>query len=166
VRPSNTDDTKRLQKLISDGQYDALKVLLGETPSLATVRSSDGRGPLFWAHEYSQQKMVSLLILNGADATATDKDGRAPGRLCGMGFVNFEIRIIRRSYRKQKKLSEKIGGGVFMKTLIKQHGGCVFQRNQQMLRCLILPHGTAAQRLNRSLSMWFNTTNDEQIQMQ
>jgi hypothetical protein len=75
----DTDDTTKLWKLISGGQYDALKLLLEETPSLATVRSSDGRGPLFWAHEYSQKKMASLLAFNGADATATDKDGRTPG---------------------------------------------------------------------------------------
>ena len=32
-------------------------------------------GPLFWAYEYTQPRMVSLLSIKGADTNAKDKHG-------------------------------------------------------------------------------------------
>ena len=53
--------------MFHNANYDGLKTLLDENPSFAKVRSADGRGPLFWAYEYSQPRMASLLSFKGAE---------------------------------------------------------------------------------------------------
>ena len=83
----DTAMTTRLWKLISGAKYEQLKELLDEDPKIAKTRAADGRGPLFWAHEYSQMKMVSLLVLKGADSKAKDKDGRTPGDIADSSDV-------------------------------------------------------------------------------
>lgn len=83
----DTATTTNLWKLISSGNYDGLKKLLDENPSFAKVRSADGRGPLFWAYEYSQPRMTSLLSLKGADTKAKDKYGKTPSGIADTSDV-------------------------------------------------------------------------------
>ena len=51
-----------------------------QTPVLAkaTVRSKDGRGPLWWAYEFGRNDMIALLINHGAKTDEPDKDGVLP----------------------------------------------------------------------------------------
>jgi len=52
VEWANTEQTTNLWRVCSLKDIYTLKLLVEEDPSLVTVRSEDGRGPLFWAHEY------------------------------------------------------------------------------------------------------------------
>ena len=83
----DTDTTTKLWKLISSANYDGLKTLLDDNPSFAKVRSADGRGPLFWAYEYSQPRMASLLSFKGADTKAKDKHGKTPNGIADTSDV-------------------------------------------------------------------------------
>ena len=74
----DSDATTQLWQIISDGKTSALKSLLEQEPRAALLRASDGRGPLFWAHEYGQTKMVDLLVKAGADPEARGKNKKKP----------------------------------------------------------------------------------------
>jgi len=43
--------------------------MLIENPELAHIRSKDGRGPIWWAHEYGRTKFVKLLTKLGVSST-------------------------------------------------------------------------------------------------
>ena len=53
------------------------------------VRSSDGRGPLWWAYEYGHREIVDLLVSAGADESARDATGMLPNELytAGAGYA-------------------------------------------------------------------------------
>jgi dolichyl-diphosphooligosaccharide--protein glycosyltransferase len=67
-----------LWNLISKGQLDRLKQLLDESPAMAHLRSEDGRGPMWWAHEYGKDDVVALLRSHGVSEDRKDKDGVTP----------------------------------------------------------------------------------------
>lgn len=71
----DTDDTTRMWNLISQKRNKELKAWIDEDPDIVHIRSSDGKGPLFWAYEYGNKKLVSLLKKRGIDATSTDSSG-------------------------------------------------------------------------------------------
>eukprot|EP00499_Haloplacidia_sp_CaronLabIsolate_P007005 CAMPEP_0196779682 /NCGR_PEP_ID=MMETSP1104-20130614/6526_1 /TAXON_ID=33652 /ORGANISM="Cafeteria sp., Strain Caron Lab Isolate" /LENGTH=366 /DNA_ID=CAMNT_0042149865 /DNA_START=1 /DNA_END=1101 /DNA_ORIENTATION=- len=77
----NTEETTRLWEVISSGDEKELERLLDENAARARLRSEDGRGPLFWAHEYGQEAMVELLVRHGADAEAEDVGGKKPAQM-------------------------------------------------------------------------------------
>merc|ERR1712238_467252 len=52
--------------------------LLLESPELAFVRSSDGRGPMWWAHEKRNTKIIRVLKKVGASEIAQDGQGITP----------------------------------------------------------------------------------------
>jgi ankyrin repeat protein len=54
-------------------------------PSIVHLRSEDGRGALFWAHEYAQWAMIDFLLARGADPDATDATGNRPADLLPQG---------------------------------------------------------------------------------
>ena len=37
------------------------------------MRAGDGRGPLFWAHEFYNQEIIDVLVHYGADRAARDR---------------------------------------------------------------------------------------------
>ena len=39
------------------------------------IRSEDGRGPLWWAYEQGNMKIVNLLLSSGVDGTLKDSTG-------------------------------------------------------------------------------------------
>lgn len=75
---ANSDDTTLLWELINANDFDSLKSLLETRPELAFVRSSDGRGPMWWAFEYRREKMIKLLMKLGVSMSEKDKDGKSP----------------------------------------------------------------------------------------
>ena len=72
----DTEATTHIWQLIHGGQYEALQELLDRDADLVKYRSKDGRGALWWAYEYGHDDMVDLLINAGADADATDANGK------------------------------------------------------------------------------------------
>merc|ERR1711871_683199 len=74
----DTASTTRMWNLIHDNDIEALKAWIEEEPEAVHIRSSDGRGPLWWAYEHRNKKIVKLLKNNGADPKAKDKDGLKP----------------------------------------------------------------------------------------
>jgi hypothetical protein len=45
------------------------------------MRAGDGRGPLFWAHEFDNNEIIAALVDAGADQRATDTKGLTPGQM-------------------------------------------------------------------------------------
>ena len=74
----DTEVTTRMWELISTGNVQELAAWISSDPSVAFVRSSDGRGPMFWAYEYRSQDIVQLLMSVGVRVSDKDKDGRTP----------------------------------------------------------------------------------------
>jgi len=74
----DTEATTHIWQIIHAGQYDALAQLLDRDADLVKYRSKDGRGALWWAYEYGHDDMVDLLMAAGADAEATDANGKKP----------------------------------------------------------------------------------------
>jgi dolichyl-diphosphooligosaccharide--protein glycosyltransferase len=70
--------TSTLFNLIQMGDYDSFKSLIDENPNYAHVRSKDGRGPMWWAHEHGRPRMIALLKSQGVSEKRRDKDGITP----------------------------------------------------------------------------------------
>ena len=68
--------------------------MLQEDPSLALIRSADGRGPLFWAYEFGVSEAIEILEKLGADNTAADVYGKTPLQI---GSENAEINAKRKA---------------------------------------------------------------------
>lgn len=74
----NNELTSRLWELISTDNYDELKSLVMTNPAAAHVRSEDGRGPMWWAHEYKRPEMIELFKKLKVSESRTDKNGMTP----------------------------------------------------------------------------------------
>ena len=70
--------TSHLWELISQNKEEDLKTLLQGNPVAAHVRSADGRGPMWWAHEYKRPKMIEFMRNLKVSETRTDKSGLTP----------------------------------------------------------------------------------------
>ena len=77
----DTSATTLLFHLISTGNINGLKNLLKREPETALSRSSDGRGPIFWAVEHGNSEMLALLVKNGALMEQRDQDGTLPSEM-------------------------------------------------------------------------------------
>lgn len=74
----DTSVTSKLYEIIKSNDIDSLAYFLQEEPYVAHVRSKDGRGPMFWAHEMGRKSIVSLLKTHGVSEKLRDKDGITP----------------------------------------------------------------------------------------
>ncbi len=72
---SDTEETTEMWKIITSGDVKDLETTLLENPILAHIRSSDGRGPMFWAFEQRRQEMVKVLMKYGVSHSERDADG-------------------------------------------------------------------------------------------
>jgi dolichyl-diphosphooligosaccharide--protein glycosyltransferase len=70
--------TSAVYEIIAADDYDSLRQLLSEMPEVAHVRSKDGRGPMFWAHEKGRTKMVKAFRKLGVRENVKDSGGRTP----------------------------------------------------------------------------------------
>ena len=59
-------------------QVNDLAELFAQTPAFAHIRSSDGRGPMWWAHEHGRPYIVKLLKSYGVSEKLRDKNGMTP----------------------------------------------------------------------------------------
>jgi dolichyl-diphosphooligosaccharide--protein glycosyltransferase len=77
----DTVETTAMWSLINQNRVDELKEWLQNEPSVAFVRSADGRGPMFWAYESRNQDIVKLLMKLGVPDTDKDGKGLTPADL-------------------------------------------------------------------------------------
>jgi len=64
--------------LISNNQVDELRAWLDEDPTVAFVRSRDGRGPMWWAFEKRNDEITKMLMKAGVPHTDRDANGLTP----------------------------------------------------------------------------------------
>ena len=74
----NTEKTSLMWELISGANLVEMVATLQEFPELAHVRSEDGRGPMWWAHEYKRPRMIQILKNLGVSEDRTDANGVKP----------------------------------------------------------------------------------------
>jgi dolichyl-diphosphooligosaccharide---protein glycosyltransferase len=74
----NNEKTSMMWEIIKDADIQEFMVALQEHPELAHIRSEDGRGPMWWAHEYGRPHMVGILRQLGVSDDRTDSKGIKP----------------------------------------------------------------------------------------
>lgn len=70
--------TSTLYEIISTGDLMKLRMLLAEAPEMAHIRSKDGRGPMWWAHENGHSSIVKALKRLGVSEELKDAKGITP----------------------------------------------------------------------------------------
>jgi dolichyl-diphosphooligosaccharide---protein glycosyltransferase len=74
----DTEYTVRMWNIINSGTPYDLERALEEYPSMAFMRSSDGRSAMHWAFENRQEEMVEILKRYGVGYDDVDKYGLTP----------------------------------------------------------------------------------------
>ncbi|KAL7566257.1 hypothetical protein ACA910_011317 [Epithemia clementina (nom. ined.)] len=74
----NTPLTTMMWELIAENNFEEFYKIIQENPSLVHVRSEDGRGPMWWAHEYGRGKMVQIMKQLKVREDRTDEKGMTP----------------------------------------------------------------------------------------
>jgi len=74
----DNDYTSRMWEYIKDDATEALMHWLQSEPQAAYVRSKDGRGPMFWAHEYKRENIIEVLTAYGVKDDDKDVNGKVP----------------------------------------------------------------------------------------
>lgn len=74
----DTEDTTLMWNLISNNQVDDLRVWMEEDPTVAFIRSRDGRGPMWWAFEQRNEEITKMLMKAGVPHTDRDAKGMTP----------------------------------------------------------------------------------------
>jgi ankyrin repeat protein len=75
----NTEFTSAIWQSIASGSFmENLRPQFDQEPCLAHIRSMDGRGPLFWAHEFGRYDIINYLKDRLADEDALDLSGKTP----------------------------------------------------------------------------------------
>lgn len=72
---ADNSHTSRMWEHIKDNEIDALLHWLNGEPQVAFIRSADGRGPMFWAHEYKRAEIIKVLTAYGVRDTDKDVNG-------------------------------------------------------------------------------------------
>ena len=75
---SDSEETSMMWELISQGMIHEFLDVVQENSKIAHVRSADGRGPMWWAHEYKRPKMIQVLRKMGVSETRKDVNGIRP----------------------------------------------------------------------------------------
>lgn len=86
----NTKVTHIMWEFISGYRFDDLRNLLIEDPAAPHVRSEDGRGPMWWAHEHGHKNIVELLKRLGVSENEKDANGQTPLDVskCSLAFTS------------------------------------------------------------------------------
>lgn len=74
----DTEDTTLMWKIVNSNEVEDLERWLQADPGAAWLRSSDGRGPMWWAFESKNQDIVTILMKMGVPHTDKDKNGNSP----------------------------------------------------------------------------------------
>ena len=79
--PEAWDDssaTTAVWEVINRNDMTAFRDMLLDNPEVAHIRSKDGRGPMWWAHEYGRSNFVKILKQLGVSETLGDVEGITP----------------------------------------------------------------------------------------
>lgn len=74
----NNQLTTLVWQLISENNIEQFAKLVKESPSMVHIRSEDGRGPMWWAHEYGRTEIVDILKKQGVSDKRKDEKGLTP----------------------------------------------------------------------------------------
>ncbi|KAL3913354.1 MAG: hypothetical protein SGILL_006527 [Bacillariaceae sp.] len=74
----DNEKTSMMWEIVKEGEIQEFAAVLQEHPEMAHIRSEDGRGPMWWAHEYGRPKMISVLKQLGVGDDRTDSKGVKP----------------------------------------------------------------------------------------
>jgi dolichyl-diphosphooligosaccharide--protein glycosyltransferase len=74
----DTEDTTLMWSLITNNQVEDLKMWLDEDPTVAFIRSRDGRGPMWWAFEQRNEEITKVLMAAGVPHSDRDAKGLTP----------------------------------------------------------------------------------------
>lgn len=74
----DNEKTSMMWEIIKGAEVQEFVAILQEQPEMAHIRSKDGRGPMWWAHEYGRPQMVSILRQLGVSEDRTDSKGVKP----------------------------------------------------------------------------------------
>jgi len=74
----DNEETTLLWRLISNNDVNELMQHLTHSPEDAHRRSSDGRGPMWWAHEHGRKNVIRVLKKLGVSSDLKDSSGMAP----------------------------------------------------------------------------------------
>lgn len=74
----DTEDTTLMWNLISNNQVEDLRAWLEAEPTMAFIRSKDGRGPMWWAFEQRNEEITKLFMNAGVPHTDRDSNGLTP----------------------------------------------------------------------------------------
>ena len=74
----DTDETSMMWELISNGKFPEFISVIEGAPEMAHVRSSDGRGPMWWAYEYKRPEMIDIMKQLRVSDERPDKNGLRP----------------------------------------------------------------------------------------
>jgi len=70
--------TSMMWQIAHTNDLPGLRTVLQNEPGVVHMRSSDGRGIMWWAHEYGREKLVSILQRLGVSETLKDANGQTP----------------------------------------------------------------------------------------
>jgi len=74
----DNERTGMMWQIIKGQESQEFGRVISENPELAHIRSKDGRGPMFWAHEYGRKQMIKLLRQLGVSEERMDVNGVKP----------------------------------------------------------------------------------------
>lgn len=74
----NSELTTMFWEIIHGNKMDEFIAIVKENPALVHLRSEDGRGPMFWAHEYGRSKMVNVMKKLRVREDRKDANGNTP----------------------------------------------------------------------------------------
>jgi dolichyl-diphosphooligosaccharide--protein glycosyltransferase len=74
----DNEKTSMMWEVINKQAVDDFMDILRTMPEAAHVRSKDGRGPMFWAHEYGRKGMITVLRKLGVSEDRADANGVKP----------------------------------------------------------------------------------------
>jgi dolichyl-diphosphooligosaccharide--protein glycosyltransferase len=74
----DNEKTSMMWEIIKEAEIQEFASVLQEHPELAHIRSEDGRGPMWWAHEYGRPQMIKILRQLGVSEDRTDSMGIKP----------------------------------------------------------------------------------------
>merc|ERR1712048_380140 len=74
----DTDITSSIRRMILHNKVKDLMNWLKRNPEIAFMRSRDGRGPMWWAYESGNDKIIRILKKIGVSEKDTDRNGFTP----------------------------------------------------------------------------------------
>lgn len=78
---ANSDVTNVLYEIVKNNDLNKLALLAETQELLVHARSKDGRGPMWWAHEFGRKDIIEALKSLGVSDKLKDKDGILPAEL-------------------------------------------------------------------------------------